>query len=114
MKAPLFYGARRLAAALLQATHARFESGTELPALQKNKPVLTTGLNCNYPKNQAGLATGLNEYEECLNPKCLNCQATCRFRRIRRVLAPNGSSINAPEMIVVGSGTAWNSNVPAS
>jgi hypothetical protein len=29
-----------------------------------------------------------------------------RLRRIRSVLAPNGSSSNAPAIIVVGSGTA--------
>jgi hypothetical protein len=35
-----------------------------------------------------------------------NNYATRFLRRIRRVLAPNGSSSNAPAIIVVGSGTA--------
>ena len=54
---------------------------------------------------QAGRVTGLNKNGECRNAECLDCQAT-RLRRIRSVLAPNGSSINTPETIVVGSGTA--------
>jgi len=35
----------------------------------------------------------------------LDRYATCRLRRIRSVLAPNGSSMSATEIIVVGSST---------
>ena len=35
----------------------------------------------------------------------IHCYAVYLLRRMRSVLAPNGSSINTPEIIVVGSGT---------
>lgn len=55
--------------------------------------------------NQAGQKTSLIETNECKDGLGY---AECLRRRIRSVPAPNGSSINAPEMSVVGSGTTTN------
>src|ERR1022692_4492937 len=49
--------------------------------------------------------TGLNGKQESGNDGLPDRNAARFLRRIRRVLAPNGSNSNAPAIIVVGSGT---------
>ncbi len=61
------------------------------PCLERIRPVLKTGLSAKELYKNAGLP---NRY------------ATRFLRRIRNVLAPNGSSSNAPAITVVASGTA--------
>lgn len=72
--------------------------------LQSN--VVTQAGGHQTKKIQAGLVTGLKKNHEWSEIASLDCQAACcRLRKIRRPLAPNGSSVNTPEMIVVVSGT---------
>ena len=54
-----------------------------------------------FKMNQAGLGTGLICEGRTWKSRLLNCYAV-RRRRIRSVRAPNGSSSNAPAIIVVG------------
>ena len=51
------------------------------------------------------LGTGLSDWEEFQQSKVMDAYAARFLRTIRSVLAPKGSSSNAPAMKVVGSGT---------
>jgi hypothetical protein len=62
----------------------------------------------NARTNQAGLV----DRPVLLATDFVNNYADCLLRRTRSVLAPNGSSSNAPAIIVVGSGTTVTMSLP--